>query len=82
MTPAWKTQPQRHPTARAAERGLQGSGIKRFVLVVAVGVFAAWPALIVEGGERLNPYASDPLGLIAHYDATTERGEAQGVGDH
>ena len=45
------------------------------MVVVVVG----GPSGLVEGGEDDDPFASDPLGLVAHYDLTTELGSASDV---
>ena len=45
------------------------------LLVLVVG----GPSGVVVGGEDRDPYAADPLGLVAHYDLTTQLGTTADV---
>ena len=57
--------------------GAVKGGLVRWVLLVVLLVL--FPLGVVEGGESRDPFGADPLGLIAHYDLTTELGSASDV---
>ena len=76
----WQDQPSKEK--RSGKSWLKISGqisAKGLLLFLVLGMLAAAGADSAKGEEHLDRYASDPLGLIAHYDATTERGMAPDV---
>ena len=58
--------------------GAVKGGLGRWVVLVLLLVLLV-PLGVVEGGENSDPFGADPLGLIAHYDLTTELGSASDV---
>ena len=52
---------------------------RRLVILAAALLVVGAVSGVVVGGEDDDPYAADPLGLIAHYDLTTELGTTSDV---
>ena len=55
------------------------SPIRQLLAVVALATFLVGGVPTAWAGETSDPYAADPLGLVAHYDLTTELGTTPDV---